>query len=228
MEINAIGYVKTPFSEKFGIPRQSGIVNTAGTIIFNPPYNDPNAFRGIEDFSHIWVIWGFSENVGKAWSPTVRPPRLGGNVRVGVFASRSPFRPNPIGLSVVKLNSVETAGKLGVVLNIEGADMLNGTPVYDIKPYLPYSESKPEAEGGFAHKVKDYSMSVSVGFNEAFLPENLSRDDFITIRNLLSQDPRPSYQEDDERIYGMRYKEFEIKFKASDHNITIMDIKKAD
>lgn len=221
--MKTIAHINTVFPEKFGIPRQSGIVDTPGYIVFEPPYNNPDAVRGLEEFSHIWLIWEFSESKREDWSPTVRPPRLGGNTRVGVFASRSPFRPNPIGLSCVELEKIEIDPKQGPVLHVRGVDMLDGTPIFDIKPYLPYSEAKTEARGGFAHKVKDDSMDVF------FVPEtveNMPPEDIVTIEKLLSQDPRPHYQDDPERIYGMAYKDLEIKFRAEGMSIFVEKIEK--
>ena len=216
-----IAHIHTDFPEKFGIPRQSGIVDTPGYIVFEPPYNNPDAVRGLEEFSHIWLIWEFSESKREQWSPTVRPPRLGGNTRVGVFASRSPFRPNPIGLSCVELEKIEFDSKLGPVLYVRGADILDGTPIFDIKPYLPYSEAKTEARGGFAHKVKDDSMQVIFGAETA---DSVPPEDLEIIEKLLSQDPRPHYQDDPERVYGMSYKDWEVKFRAVGQTITVVEI----
>ena len=226
MEFKTIAHIHTGFPEKFGIPRQSGIVETPGKIVFEPQYNNPDAVRGLDEFSHIWLIWQFSESVRDDWSPTVRPPRLGGNTRVGVFASRSPFRPNPIGLSLVKLESIEYDHSLGPVLHVTGADILDGTPIYDIKPYLPYSEAKPDAEGGFAHRVMDDSMQV-VLTEDADLEnaKEIPEEDLYTIKKLLAQDPRPRYQDDPERVYGMSYGEWEVKFTAGDGVIMVKSIK---
>ena len=226
MDLKTIARIHTGFPEKFGIPRQSGIVETPGYIVFEPPYNNPDAVRGLEEFSHIWLIWQFSQAVRDDWSPTVRPPRLGGNTRVGVFASRSPFRPNPIGLSLVKLESIEYDHSLGPVLHVTGADILDGTPIYDIKPYLPYSEAKPDAEGGFAHRVMDDSMQV-VLTEDADLEDakEIPEEDLYTIKKLLAQDPRPRYQDDPERVYGMSYGEWEVKFTAGDGVIMVKSIK---
>ena len=226
MEFKTIARIHTGFPEKFGIPRQSGIVETPGYIVFEPPYNNPDAVRGLEEFSHIWLIWQFSQAVRDDWSPTVRPPRLGGNTRVGVFASRSPFRPNPIGLSLVKLESIEYDHSLGLVLHVTGADILDGTPIYDIKPYLPYSEAKPEAEGGFAHRVMDDSMQV-VLTEDADLEDakEIPEEDLYTIKKLLAQDPRPRYQDDPERVYGMSYGDWEVKFTAGDGVIMVKSIR---
>ena len=226
MDLKTIAHIHTGFHEKFGIPRQSGIVETPGYIVFEPPYNNPDAVRGLEEFSHIWLIWQFSEAVRDDWSPTVRPPRLGGNTRVGVFASRSPFRPNPIGLSLVKLESIEYDHSLGSVLHVTGADILDGTPIYDIKPYLPYSEAKPDAEGGFAHRVMDDSMQVVLTEDADLEPaKEIPEEDLYTIKKLLAQDPRPRYQDDPERVYGMSYGEWEVKFTAGDGAIMVKSIK---
>ena len=226
MDFKTIARIHTGFPEKFGIPRQSGIVETPGYIVFEPPYNNPDAVRGLEEFSHIWLIWQFSQAVRDDWSPTVRPPRLGGNTRVGVFASRSPFRPNPIGLSLVKLESIEYDHSLGLVLHVTGADILDGTPIYDIKPYLPYSEAKPDAEGGFAHRVMDDSMQV-VLTEDADLEnaKEIPEEDLYTIKKLLAQDPRPRYQDDPERVYGMSYGDWEVKFTAGDGVIMVKSIR---
>ena len=235
MEFKTIARIHTGFPEKFGIPRQSGIVDTPGKIVFEPPYNNPDAVRGLDEFSHIWLIWQFSESVRDDWSPTVRPPRLGGNTRVGVFASRSPFRPNPIGLSLVSLESIEYNHSLGPVLHVSGADILDGTPIYDIKPYLPYSEAKPDAEGGFAQRVMDAGAEVVFDFDDGSgcrahtVSENccssIPPEDLSTIKKLLAQDPRPRYQDDPERVYSMSYKDWEIKFTAGDGVIIVKSIK---
>ena len=226
MEFKTIARIHTGFPEKFGIPRQSGIVETTGYIVFEPPYNNPDAVRGLEEFSHIWLIWQFSQAVRDDWSPTVRPPRLGGNTRVGVFASRSPFRPNPIGLSLVKLESIEYDHSLGLVLHVTGADILDGTPIYDIKPYLPYSEAKPDAEGGFAHRVMDDSMQVVLTEDADLEPaKEIPEEDLYTIKKLLAQDPRPRYQDDPERVYGMSYGDWEVKFTAGDGVIMVKSIR---
>ena len=229
MELKTIARIHTGFPEKFGIPRQSGLVETPGKIVFEPPYNNPDAVRGLDEFSHIWLIWQFSESVREDWSPTVRPPRLGGNTRVGVFASRSPFRPNPIGLSLVKLESIEFDHSLGPVLHVSGADILDGTPIYDIKPYLPYCEAKPEACGGFAHRVMDAGADVVFDFvvksDSGSGCSSVPPEDLSTIMKLLAQDPRPRYQDDPERVYGMSYKDWEIKFTAGDGVIMVKSIK---
>ena len=224
MKMNVIAYVYNDFTAKFGIPRQSRLVDTPSRVVLQPPYNLPDAVRGLEEFTHIWLLWEFSENVredGK-WSATVRPPRLGGNVRKGVFATRSPFRPNPIGLSCVKLEKI-TYEESGPVLHILGADLMNGTPVYDIKPYVTYSDSIPEAYGGFSEKVKDYQLEVVIPPECMTLVPEQKRD---ILCESLSQDPRPSYQEDPLRVYGMEYADMEIKFTVAEGILTVKKIEK--
>ena len=224
MKMNVIAYVYNDFTAKFGIPRQSRLVDAPSRVVLQPPYNLPDAVRGLEEFTHIWLLWEFSENVredGK-WSATVRPPRLGGNVRKGVFATRSPFRPNPIGLSCVKLEKI-TYEESGPVLHILGADLMNGTPVYDIKPYVTYSDSIPEAYGGFSEKVKDYQLDVVIPPEHLEKVPEQKRD---ILREILSQDPRPSYQEDPQRVYGMEYADMEIKFTVAESVLTVKEIEK--
>ena len=217
-----IAHIRTDFPTKFGLPRQSGLVDALkGTIVFAPKYRDPNALRGIEGYSHLWLIWKFSEAVRDGWSPTVRPPRLGGNTAMGVFATRAPYRPNPIGLSCVRLESVDYDTPEGPVLHIAGADLMDGTPIYDIKPYLPYVDSHPEATGGFAHEVKDYA--VEVVFPEELLsriPEP-KREALIEI---LKQDPRPGYKRKDSRPFGVAYAGFDVKFTVEDGVLTVVNI----
>ena len=220
MEI--IARVYTDFPEKFGIPRQSGLVDALeARVVFEPAYRSPEALRGLEGFSHIWLIWQFSQSVREKWSPTVRPPRLGGNVRMGVFATRAPFRPNPIGLSCVRLEGIDYGGKDGPVLRVRGADMLNGTPVYDIKPYLPFVDSHPEATGGFAGPVRKHALRVE--FPEALLqavPER-AREALVA---LLSQDPRPSYQHDPERLYGLPFAGVNVRFTVDGDTLTVREV----
>ena len=219
-----IANIYTDFKEKFGIPRQSGICeNTVGRVVFLPEYRVPEALRGIEGYSHLWLLWEFSEAKRESWSPTVRPPRLGGNRRVGVFATRSPYRPNPIGLSSVRLLGVEHTEKEGDVLIVAGADILDGTPIYDIKPYLAFTDSHPDAVGGFADGVRDYKLEVVI-------PEKLlervpkdKRDSLITV---LEGDPRPQYKADGEAEYGMRYADLEVSFKVEDGVVTVTKIEK--
>ncbi len=223
--IKIIAHIYTDFDEKFGIPRQSGIVTQSkGRIIFEPEYRNVDALNGIESYSHLWLIWKFSESVREEWSPTVRPPRLGGNKRVGVFATRSPFRPNPMGLSCVKLEQVITDSKDGPVLIVSGVDMLNGTPVYDIKPYLSYTDSRADAACGFADDVKDYSLNVVIPESvRGMLSESLCEE----IRELLAQDPRPGYMHTgrnngSEREYGMSYAGYNIRFTVSEGVLTVL------
>jgi tRNA-Thr(GGU) m(6)t(6)A37 methyltransferase TsaA len=223
MQIKPIAFIETDFKEKFGIPRQSGRVNEViSKIVFEPEFRNPDALRGIDGFSHLWLIFDFSLSHTEKFSPTVRPPRLGGNQKVGVFASRSPFRPNSIGLSSVKLISVEKTENQGDVLIVAGADLLDKTPIYDIKPYLPFTDCHPDAKGGFADEKKGYEAKV-------IIPEKLchgiDKTRLEEIRELLLQDPRPSYRQDEEREYGMSYAGFEISFIASDDIITVTSIK---
>jgi tRNA-Thr(GGU) m(6)t(6)A37 methyltransferase TsaA len=220
--LQVIAYIYTEFPTKFGIPRQSGIIETLrGTIVFEPEYRNPDAVRGLEEFSHLWLIWEFSEAKRDTWSPTVRPPRLGGNTRKGVFATRSPFRPNPIGLSSVKLEKIEMNPKLGPVLHVAGADLMDGTPIYDIKPYIVYTDSHPEAVSGFAEKPAEYLLDVD--FLEDLLqkvPENQREN----LTEVLAHDPRPQYQDDPERIYGMAFGNLEVKFQVDGKHLTVLEI----
>ena len=218
--MKVIARIYTDYKEKFGIPRQSGISNDRAKIIFEPEYSRAEAVRGLEGYSHLWLIWNFSEAERDTWSPTVRPPRLGGNRRVGVFATRSPFRPNPIGLSSVKLVSVDTEGDR-VSLTVEGADMLSGTPIYDVKPYLPFTDSHPDAKGGFADEKLAYKLSVS--FPDK-LKSRLKDGEAEKITTILENDPRPSYQNDAEREYGFKFAEYEIKFKVNQDELTVTNI----
>ena len=226
MELKTIARIHTGFPEKFGIPRQSGLVETPGQIVFEHPYNNADAVRGLEEFSHIWLIWQFSESVRAAWSPTARPPRLGGNKRVGVFASRSPFRPNPSGLSLVKLEGIEYDNRKGPVLHISGADILDGTPIYDIKPYLPYSEAKTDARGGFAQRIEDTGARVIFDTNkeDGNFIDMVPPNELEVIKGLLAQDPRPRYQDDPERVYGMTYCDWDVKFTAAKGIIRVKSI----
>ncbi len=205
-----IARIRTDFPTKFGIPRQSGIIDALkAVIVFEPEYRNPDALRGLEAFSHIWLIWEFSEAARDTWSPMVRPPRLGGNTRMGVFATRSPFRPNALGLSSVKLDGIELHPELGPVLHVLGADLMDDTPIYDIKPYLPYTDCHPGAVGGFADSLKDNVLKVE--FPEQWLrliPEERRK----ALLGVLSLDPRPSYQNDPERIYGLEFGESDIRF----------------
>lgn len=217
-----IAHIENDFSTKFGIPRQSGLVNSLRSrIVFAPEYRNPDAFRGLEDFSHVWLIWEFSQAVRQKWSPTVRPPRLGGNTRMGVFATRSPFRPNPVGLSAVQLEEVVLHGADAPYLVVSGADLMNGTPIYDIKPYLPHIDRHPDARGGFAVPAAEHRLKVV--FPEQWLekvPEQL-RDGLTEV---LAQDPRPSYQHDPERIYGFGFARLEVKFTVDGDVLTVCGV----
>ena len=217
-----IAHIENDFSTKFGIPRQRGLVNSLRSrIVFAPEYRNPDAFRGLEDFSHVWLIWEFSQAVRQKWSPTVRPPRLGGNTRMGVFATRSPFRPNPVGLSAVQLEEVVLHGADAPYLVVSGADLMNGTPIYDIKPYLPHIDSHPDARGGFAVPAAEHRLKVV--FPEQWLekvPEQL-RDGLTEV---LAQDPRPSYQHDPERVYGFGFARLEVKFTVDGDVLTVCGV----
>ena len=214
-----IAKIHNDFKEKFGIPRQSGLSGEMKSrIVFEPEYRNPEALRGIEGYSHLWLIWQFSLVETDKWSPTVRPPRLGGNKRVGVFATRSPFRPNPLGLSSVKLESIEITKNEGTVLIVSGADLLDGTPIYDIKPYIAYSDCHTDAVSGFADPVREYHLNV------VFCKELLSLIDISkqnSLIKILEQDPRPSYQNDPDREYGMRFSDYEIFFKVDGNTLTV-------
>ena len=214
--IKPIAHIKNDFDAKFGIPRQSGLADIKSRIVFEEEYRDPNALRGIEEYSHLWLIWEFTEAPHGKWSPTVRPPRLGGNTRVGVFATRSPNRPNNLGLSVVRLIGIENNE-----LIVSGADIMNGTPIYDIKPYLPGFESIPQANGGFADNYTDFALKAEY---DPCLLEKLPEDKRKPLLDILEGDPRPSYQDDPERIYGFSYGGFEIKFKVSGETVYLADI----
>lgn len=223
--MQVIAHINTEFPTKFGIPRQSGIIESLkGSIVFEPEYRNPDAIRGLEDFSHLWLIWEFSEAKREGWSPTVRPPRLGGNTRKGVFATRSPFRPNPIGLSSVKLEKIEMDPKLGPILHVSGADLMDGTPIYDIKPYIAYTDSHPDAVSGFANKPAEYLLDVEVAKELIDIVPEKQRESLIAV---LAHDPRPQYQDDPERVYGMSFDQYEVRFKVKDLNLTVIDIKKA-
>ena len=218
-----IAKIHNDFKEKFGIPRQSGLSGELiSRIVFEPEYRNPDALRGIDGFSHLWLIWEFSESQRDSWTPTVRPPRLGGNKRMGVFATRSPFRPNPIGLSSVKLERIEQTQNEGTVLIVSGADMLDGTPIYDIKPYVSYSDCHTDAVSGFADPVKEYSLNVVFCKDLLSKIEESKQNALIEI---LKQDPRPSYQNDPEREYGMRFSSYEIFFKVDKETLTVTAVK---
>ncbi len=221
-KIKPIAYIRTDFPEKFGIPRQSGLVSTLkAKIFFEPEFASPDAVKGLDGFSHIWLIWGFSETMGQKWTPTVRPPRLGGNLRVGVFATRSPFRPNSLGLSCVRLEAIETDRDHGLLLCVAGADLLDRTPIFDIKPYLPYVDSFPEAAEGFGGDVKEYALIVNCPEEYLNLIPQSQRTPLLEI---LAQDPRPSYHNDPNRIYGMKYAGMEVKFFVNKNVLSVCKI----
>ena len=217
-----IARVRTDFPEKFGIPRQSGILDMLeSTVVFEPEFRNPDALRGIEGFSHLWLIWKFSEAVTEEWSPTVRPPRLGGNVRLGVFATRAPYRPNPIGLSSVRLLGVDKTEEFGTVLEISGADLMDGTPIYDIKPYLPYTDCHTEATGGFAEPLREYALSVTVPDDLLMKIPSEKREALIEI---LKNDPRPGYQRDPRRVYKMSFSGHTVVFTVDEGVLKVNDI----
>lgn len=219
--MKVIAHIENDLNEKFGIPRQSGLVDTLESrIVFEPEYRNADALRGLEDFSHLWLIWDFSESHREAWSPTVRPPRLGGNKRMGVFATRSPFRPNPIGLSSVRILSIEKSSARGPIIHVSGADLMNGTPIWDIKPYLPLSDCHSDASSGFAEMTSQQPMLGVVVPH--WLEEKLSPAKVDSLRQILAADPRPHYQADGERIYGMEYAGINIKFKVNNNTLTIL------
>ena len=224
VNIQVIARMQSDFPTKFGIPRQSGLVeDLQSTIVFEPEFRNPDALRGIEDFSHLWIIWQFSEAVRTGWSPTVRPPRLGGNTRMGVFATRSPFRPNNLGLSSVKLLAVEHTEQLGTVLHVAGADLMDGTPIFDIKPYIPYGDSHPEATGGFTDTAGDFLLEVV--FPEDLL-SLLPLEKQQAAIGVLSHDPRPSYQRNPDRVYGLTFAGYDIRFSVVDKTLTVKEVNK--
>ena len=220
--MRVIARIQSDFKEKFGIPRQSGLVpQLTSRIVFDKPYRSPDALRGIEGFSHLWLIWEFSEAKRETWSPTVRPPRLGGNTRMGVFATRSPFRPNAVGLSCVELIDVKMHTEEGPVIIVGGADLMDGTPIYDIKPYLPHADCHPEATGGFSAEKVAYALRVDFPQN---LLEKIDATERDVVMELLAQDPRPSYQSDPARVYGMRYGRWNVKFTVSEGILRVQEI----
>ena len=222
MEITPIARIRSDFSEKFGIPRQSGLVEElTAAVVFEPEYRDPSALRGLEGFSHVWLIWEFSKARREGWSPTVRPPRLGGNVRLGVFATRSPFRPNPLGLSCVRLLEIRQDRAQGPVLVVAGADLMDGTPIYDVKPYLPYADCKPDAVGGFAARPKGADLAVDCS---PALLDRVPEDKRAALLAVLAQDPRPQYQDDPDRVYGMAFAGLEVKFRVAGERLTVTEI----
>ena len=221
-EIQAIARMRSDFPTKFGIPRQSGLVEELrSTIVFEPEYRNPDTLRGIEGFSHLWLIWQFSEAVRKDWSPTVRPPRLGGNTRMGVFATRSPFRPNSLGLSCVRLLGVEDTAEFGTVLHVGGADLMDGTPIFDIKPYIAYGDAHPEALGGFTDHAGDFLLHVTFPDN---LLNRIPHDKRQALLGVLSHDPRPSYQRSSDRVYGLSFAGLNIRFRVDGENLFVLEI----
>ena len=221
-QLEKIAVIRSDFPEKFGIPRQSGIIEELkAEIIFEPPYRDPNCVMGLEEFSHIWLIWEFSGNLKAGWSPTVIPPRLGGRIHKGVFATRSPFRPNPVGLSCVKLDSIEMRPGTGPVLHVSGADLRDGTPVYDIKPYIRYTDSHPDAVSGFADEVKDYRLEVV--FPEELLNKLPAQKREAAVK-ILSEDPRPAYQNDPKRRYGTAFAGWDIRYHVDGRVLTVCEV----
>jgi tRNA-Thr(GGU) m(6)t(6)A37 methyltransferase TsaA len=220
--MKTIAHIETDFSTKFGIPRQSGMVEgLKGRIVFEPDYRNSDAVRGLEAYSHIWLIWAFSETAREEWSPTVRPPRLGGNKRMGVFATRSPFRPNPIALSSVRLESVELHTPEGPVLHVSGADMMNGTPIYDIKPYIVYADCHPDATGGFTDAIT--TQTLRVYFPEELL-SSIPGEKREALLSILANDPRPSYQDDSERVYGLSFSGLDIRFTVEGDCLAVVDV----
>ena len=222
MTLKVIAHIHTAFPTKFGIPRQSGLVDSLrGEVIFTPEYRSADAVRGLEDFSHIWLVWQFSGAVRESWSPTVRPPRLGGNTRMGVFATRSPFRPNPLGLSSVRLEAIEPRPEVGPVLIVRGADLMDGTPIYDIKPYIPYADCHPDAAAGFTAQTQTHKLQVEC---PPELWETVPAAERDGLQGVLENDPRPSYQHDPERVYGMEFSGLEVHFVVDGAVLTVTGI----
>lgn len=225
VNMKIIARIKSDFPEKFGIPRQSGLVEQLqATIVFEPEFRNADALRGLEDFSHLWLIWQFSKAVRQDWTPTVRPPRLGGNTRMGVFATRSPFRPNAIGLSSVKVLGIEHTEQYGPVIRVGGADLMDGTPIFDIKPYIPYSDCHADATGGFTDSAGEFILDVE------FPPELLRKipeNKRSALIGVLSHDPRPSYQNDPDRVYGLTFAGFDVHFKVAENRLTVFDVTSA-
>ena len=224
LELKVIARMESDFGAKFGVSRQSGLVEELrAAVVFESPYRVPEALRGIEGFSHLWLIWEFSQARREGWSPTVRPPRLGGNRRLGVFATRAPFRPNALGLSAVRLEAVEPDAPRGPVLHVSGADLLDGTPIYDIKPYIPYADAIPEASGGFTDRVDRLLLAVDCPPD---LLERVPPEKREALLAVLAQDPRPSYQEDPDRVYGMAFAGLQVRFTAGGNMLTVREIEK--
>ena len=221
VSIRPIAHLRCDLPEKFGIPRQAGIVEALeGLVVFEPEYREPEALRGLEGFSHVWLIWQFSKAVREGWSPTVRPPRLGGNMRMGVFATRSPFRPNALGLSCVRLLGIEQTAAEGTVLRVAGADLMDGTPIFDVKPYLPYADSHPEASGGFA---PDSGDTLQVSYASGTL-DKIPEGKREALTGILSNDPRPRYQTDPERVYGLSFAGKQVKFRVDGETLTVIKV----
>ena len=221
MELTPIAHIRTDFGSKFGVPRQSGVVEELrARIVFEPAYRNPDALRGLEDFSHLWILWHFSEVKQEGWSPTVRPPRLGGNTRMGVFATRSPYRPNPIGLSAVKIVGVDLHTPEGPVITVAGADLMDGTPIFDLKPYLAYADSHPDAKGGFVEGLTDRSVRVDC---DPALLNGLPEGTRKSLLAVLAHDPRPTYQNDPERVYGMEFAGHNVRFTVADGVLKVVE-----
>lgn len=224
MELKVIAHLRSDFPEKFGIPRQSGLVESVRSkIVFTQPYRNPDALRGLEQFTHLWLIWQFSEAVRDQWSPTVRPPRLGGNKRMGVFATRSPYRPNPLGLSSVKIEAIDHEDKEGPIIIVSGADIMDNTPIYDIKPYLAYADSHPEASDGFALNQKKGTLKVEIPQD---IMESIPNEKKQALHDILAQDPRPQYQNEPHRIYTMSYAGYDISFNVNGDTLCVTNAKK--
>lgn len=220
--IKPIAHMKSDFPTKFGIPRQSGLVDELrSTIVFEPEFRNEDALRGLDGFTHIWIIWQFSEAIQSEWSPTVRPPRLGGNQRMGVFATRSPFRPNSLGLSCVRILSIEKTENQGAVIHVAGADLMDGTPIFDIKPYIPYSDCHPDAAGGFTNSADAFILEVSIPDD---LLTSVDADKREALIGVLSHDPRPSYQKDTDRVYGLSFANYNIRFTVKEKTLTVIEI----
>lgn len=222
MFMTPIGHIENLFTDTFGIPRQSGLVGVLSRIVLTQTYRNPNVYRGLEDYSHVWLIWEFSANKEVPFSPTVRPPRLGGNVRMGVFATRSPYRPNKMGLSCVKIEKIELHTPQGPVLWVSGADLMNGTPILDIKPYLPQTDSIPHAKGGFSTQVQWQTLQVEIP--DALLAQ-IPQEHRQSIIQLLSQDPRPAYQNNPTKVYGVTYANLNIRFTVTNGKLIVVEIK---
>lgn len=222
MELKVVARIENGFVTKFGIPRQSGLCSAESRIVFEPEFRVPEALRGIEEFDYLWLIWDFSEATSDGFSPTVRPPRLGGNRRVGVFATRSPFRPNSLGLTCVKLERVEHTADRGDILVVTGADLMNGTPIFDIKPYITYADSRPDAKSGFADEFSDFALEVDIPEE---LLKNVAAEDVKPLFEILKNDPRPSYQHDPERVYYFEYKNYSIAFRVDGDRLKVVSLK---